>query len=334
MPFCIVAHGFAWASPQRKGAGNMEIKWVEDFLSVVETLNFSRSAKLRNVTQPAFGRRIRSLETWLGAELFDRSSYPCTLTPAGESFVPIAREMLNQSMQARLVLRGQLAGSQAAVRFAMPHTLLLTLYPRLLSEIERKVGAISTTVMAGNVHDAVMALVERNCDLLICYDHRQQGIALDNERYAMLSLGKEPLRPYVRALPNGQPKYVLPGTPGEPLPFLSYSPYSSLSRIVEKALHTSPRRVHLFRRFETDLAEGLKSMALEGHGVAWLPASAVAREVAEGKLVLAIAANDGEALGAGLWCDEMDIRLYRRLDGSTPEIDRIWAYLKSEHAPG
>ncbi|MBB5389993.1 MULTISPECIES: LysR family transcriptional regulator [unclassified Herbaspirillum] len=312
----------------------MEIKWVEDFLSVVETLNFSRSAKLRNVTQPAFGRRIRSLETWLGAELFDRSSYPCTLTPAGESFVPIAREMLNQSMQARLVLRGQLAGAQTAVRFAMPHTLLLTVFPKLLSEIEKKVGAIATTVMAGNVHDAVMALVERNCDLLICYDHRQQGIALDTERYDVLSLGKEPLRPYVKTLPNGKPKYVLPGTPNDPLPFLSYSPYSSLSRIVEKALHTSPRRVHLFRRFETDLAEGLKNMAVEGHGIAWLPASAVAREVAEGKLALAIAPNDSEALEQGLWCDEMDIRVYRRLDGANPEIDRIWNYLKAEHAGG
>ncbi|BEV17924.1 LysR family transcriptional regulator [Herbaspirillum sp. DW155] len=309
----------------------MEIKWVEDFLSVVDTLNFSRSAKLRNVTQPAFGRRIRSLETWLGAELFDRSSYPCTLTPAGESFVPIAKEMLNQSMQARLVLRGQLAGAQSSVRFAMPHTLLLTVFPKLLSEIEKTIGAIVTTVMAGNVHDAVMALVERNCDLLLCYDHRQQGIALDTERYAVLSLGKEPLRPYVKTLPGGRPKYVLPGTPNDPQPFLSYSPYSSLSRIVEKALHSSPRRVHLFRRFETDLAEGLKSMAVEGHGIAWLPASAVSREIAEGKLTLAIAPNDSEALEQGLWCDEMDIRVYRRLDGATPDIDRIWNYLKAEH---
>ena len=245
--------------------------------------------------------------------------------------MPIAKEMLNQSMQARLVLRGQLAGAQSAVRFAMPHTLLLTVFPKLLSEIEKKIGAISTTVMAGNVHDAVMALVERNCDLLICYDHRQQGIALDTERYAVLSLGKEPLRPYVKTLPGGLPKYVLPGTPNDPQPFLSYSPYSSLSRIVEKALHSSPRRVHLFRRFETDLAEGLKSMAVEGHGIAWLPASAVAREIAEGKLTLAIAPNDREALEQGLWCEEMDIRVYRRLDGANPDIDRIWNYLKSEH---
>jgi len=310
----------------------MEIKWVEDFLSVVETLNFSRSAKLRNVTQPAFGRRIRSLESWLGAELFDRSTYPCALTAAGESFVPIAREMLNQSVQARLVLRGQLAGAQQSIKFAMPHTLLLTLFPRLLTQIEKHVGAIATTVMAGNVHDAVMALVERNCDLLICYDHRQQGIALDPERYAALPLGKEPLRPYVKPLPNGLPKYVLPGTPNDPLPFLSYSPYSSLSRIVEKALHTSPRPVYLFRRFETDLAEGLKYMAVEGHGIAWLPASAIAREVAEGKLTLAIAPNDREALEQGLWSDDMDVRLYRRLDGANPEIDRILSYLKSEYA--
>ena len=309
----------------------MEIKWVEDFLSVVETLNFSRAAKLRNVTQPAFGRRVRSLENWLGAELFDRSTYPCSLTPAGESFVPIAREMLSQSVQARLVLRGQLASAQATLKLAMPHTLLLTLYPKLLSEIEQTSGALATSVLASNVHDAVMALVERNCDLLICYHHPQQGIDLDSTRYDSLSLGKEPLRPYVKVDARGLPKYTLPGTPGAPVPFLSYSSYSSLSRIVEKQLSSSSRPVYLFRRFESDLAEGLKSMVLEGHGIAWLPASAVAREVAEGKLTLAVAPNDTEALANGAWSDEMDIRVYRRVDDTRPELDRIWACLCAAH---
>ena len=75
----------------------MESKWIEDFLSVAETLNFSRSAKLRNVTQPAFSRRIRALENWLGAELFDRASYPTRLTPAGKLFLVQAREMLEHT---------------------------------------------------------------------------------------------------------------------------------------------------------------------------------------------------------------------------------------------
>lgn len=310
----------------------MEIKWVEDFLSVVETLNFSRSAKLRNVTQPAFGRRIRSLEAWLGAELFDRSTYPCVLTVAGESFVPIARDMFNQSTQARLILRGQLTGKQTPVKFAMPHTLLLTLFPRLLTQLENRNGTMASTVQATNVHDAVMALVERHCDLLICYHHPQQGIDLDNARYAMLSLGKEPLRPYVKVVDQGLPKYTLPGTPMAPVPFLSYSSYSSLSRIVEKQLSGSARPVYVVRRFESDLAEGLKSMVLEGHGVAWLPASAVTREVAEGKLTLAIAPDDREALDNDWWSDAMDIRVYRRREDNRPALDRIWSCLGALHA--
>lgn len=64
----------------------MELKWLEDFISLAETRSFSRSAELRHVTQPAFSRRIQSLEAWLGNELIDRSSYPTRLTPAGEVF--------------------------------------------------------------------------------------------------------------------------------------------------------------------------------------------------------------------------------------------------------
>jgi DNA-binding transcriptional LysR family regulator len=40
----------------------MELIWFEDYLALAETLNFSRAAELRNITQPAFSRRIRALE--------------------------------------------------------------------------------------------------------------------------------------------------------------------------------------------------------------------------------------------------------------------------------
>ena len=44
----------------------METKWLEDFLSLTRTKNVSRSADERFVTQPAFSRRIKSLEVWAG----------------------------------------------------------------------------------------------------------------------------------------------------------------------------------------------------------------------------------------------------------------------------
>ncbi len=72
----------------------MDTKWLEDFVSLAETRSFSRSAELRHVTQSAFSRRIQSLEAWAGANLIDRSSYPTTLTPAGQVMHAKALELL------------------------------------------------------------------------------------------------------------------------------------------------------------------------------------------------------------------------------------------------
>jgi len=88
----------------------MDTKWLEDFISLAETRSFSRSAQFRHVTQPAFSRRIQSLEAWAGVELVDRSSYPTQLTPAGTTFYRHAVEIL-QSLH---ISRAQLRSSEAA----------------------------------------------------------------------------------------------------------------------------------------------------------------------------------------------------------------------------
>jgi len=84
----------------------METKWLEDFVSLAETRSFSRSAQLRHVTQPAFSRRIQSLEAWAGAELIDRSAYPTQLTPAGQILYGQALGLLQALQNTRTLLRG------------------------------------------------------------------------------------------------------------------------------------------------------------------------------------------------------------------------------------
>ena len=58
----------------------MQIKWLEDFVSLSRQRSFTRSAEERQVTLPAFGRRIKTLESWVGVPLINRGSYPATLT--------------------------------------------------------------------------------------------------------------------------------------------------------------------------------------------------------------------------------------------------------------
>lgn len=263
----------------------METKWLEDFVSLAETRSFSRSAQLRHVTQPAFSRRIQALEAWAGTDLVDRSSYPTRLTPAGETLYAQSLEMLQALQSTRAMLRGHSAAAQDVIEFAVPHSLAFTFFPAWVSSLRERFGPIKSRLIALNVHDAVMRLVEGNCDLLIAFHHASQPFQLDADRYETVSLGQEVLAPYVKPDALGLPMFRLPGRAGQPLPYLGYAPGAYLGRIVDGILKQSRTAIHLDRVYETDMAEGLKAMALEGHGIAFLPQGSVRKELRTRKLV-------------------------------------------------
>jgi LysR family transcriptional regulator, hypochlorite-specific transcription factor HypT len=269
----------------------METKWLEDFVSLAETRSFSRSAQLRHVTQPAFSRRIQSLEAWAGTDLVDRSSYPTRLTPAGETLYDQSLEVLQSLQTTRAMLRGHTTAAQDVVEFAVPHTLAFTFFPAWVSELREKFAPLKSRLIALNVHDAVLRLVEGSCDLLIAYHHPSQPNQLDAERYEMVTLGHEVVAPYVKPDADGQPLHTLPGKVGQPLPFLGYAPGAYLGHMVELMLKEADMPIHFDRVYETDMAEGLRAMALEGHGVAFLPYSAVKKDLRAKKLVSALPAS-------------------------------------------
>ena len=288
----------------------METKWLEDFVSLAETRSFSRSAQLRHVTQPAFSRRIQSLEAWAGTDLVDRSSYPTRLTPAGVTLYDQALEVLQALQSTRAMLRGHSAPGQDVIEFAVPHTLAFTFFPAWVTALREKFGPIKSRLIALNVHDAVLRLVEGSCDLLIAYHHPSQPYQLDADRYEMVSLGEEVVAPYAKPDANGAPLFLLPGRASQPLPYLAYAPGAYLGQMVELILKQSGTAIHFDRVYETDMAEGLKAMALEGHGVAFLPFSAVQKDVQAKKLVSAVP-PDMQGLQI-----TMEVRAYReRLNG-------------------
>ena len=303
----------------------METKWLEDFVSLAETRSFSRSAQLRHVTQPAFSRRIQSLEAWAGADLVDRSAYPTRLTPAGETLYGQALELLEALQHTRAMLRSHTAAGEDVIEFAVPHTLAFTFFPAWVSALRENFGPFKSRLIALNVHDAVVRLTEGSCDLLLAYHHASHPFPLDAERYEMVSLGQESIAPYCRPDAQGLPLFALPGRPEQPLPYLGYAPGAYLGQVVEFMLRQAGTAMHLDRVYETDMAEGLKAMALEGHGLAFLPHSAVRHELRAGRLVSAAP----PAL-AGLQIT-MDMRLYREKPQSKQPPKRtaqaLWDFL-------
>ena len=283
----------------------METKWLEDFVSLAETRSFSRSAQLRHVTQPAFSRRIQSLEAWAGTDLVDRSSYPTRLTPAGETLYAQSLEMLQALQSTRAMLRGHTSAGQDVIEFAVPHTLAFTFFPAWVSSLRENFGPIKSRLIALNVHDAVLRMVEGSCDVLIAYHHPMQPIQLDSERYEMVSLGQEVIAPFVKADAQGAPLFKLPGSSNGLLPYLGYAPGAYMGQMVDLILKQSTVPIHFDRVYETDMSEGLKAMALEGHGIAFLPHSAVKKELRARRLV---SATPPEFKGMEI---TMEVRAYR-----------------------
>ena len=121
----------------------METKWLEDFVSLAETRSFSRSAQLRHVTQPAFSRRIQSLEAWAGIDLVDRSSYPTRLTPAGETLHSQALEILGSLQTTRNMMRGHKSAGHDMIEFAVPHSLAFTFFPHWVMDLRKRFGSSS-----------------------------------------------------------------------------------------------------------------------------------------------------------------------------------------------
>src|SRR4051812_43001117 len=115
----------------------MELIWLEDYLALAETLNFSRAAELRHVTQPAFSRRIRALEQWIGATLFDRTTHGVALTPAGEHFhnqAEVLTRALNQLRRDTLEVSGRVV---RPLSIAATHALSFTFFPKWIRSHER-----------------------------------------------------------------------------------------------------------------------------------------------------------------------------------------------------
>ena len=307
----------------------METKWLEDFVSLAETRSFSRSAQLRHITQPAFSRRIQSLEALAGIDLVDRSSYPTRLTPAGETFHSQALEIIGSLQATRNMMRGHTAAGGDMIEFAVPHSLAFTFFPHWVMDLRKRFGALKSRLIALNVHDAVMHLTEGSCDLLLAYHHPSQPLPLNPDRYEMLSLGQETLAAYAKADANGEPLFRLPAGQGEGVPFLSYASGAYLGRLVEAITRLSPAPLRLVPIYESDLAEGLKAMAVEGHGLAFLPTNSVAQELKAGRLVRAAPPGTHELT--------MEIRIYRE----RPEVARhgkpgagaLWNFLRESATP-
>ncbi|MDE3271441.1 LysR substrate-binding domain-containing protein [Pseudoalteromonas sp. G4] len=252
---------------------NIETKWLQDFLILSETRNFSTAAQLRFVTQPAFSRRIQSLEKSLGCQLIDRRTSPLTLTDEGEAFKPTAQSVLHLLNSSAEKLRANSYAQE--LRIAATHTLALGVFPKILKTLKRQLPNVSAQLQIADADDCTKLLKSNNCDYLLAF-HDNELLGKEYERFELLNIRLLPV-----ALSTTLPQWVN----NEKMPYLAYQSSIFLGRTVDNAL-TKEVKAKLDKVASSSMADSLKTMVLQGLGFAWLPDYSIEHELRDGKLTV------------------------------------------------
>jgi DNA-binding transcriptional LysR family regulator len=291
----------------------MELIWLEDYLALAETLNFSKAAELRHVTQPAFSRRIRALEDWIGAALFTRTTHSVVLTPAGEHFhnhAEVLTRALHQLRRDTLEISGRGAGP---LSIAATHALSFTFFPRWVRRSEKILALGNLNLISDSMQACEQMMLRGDVPLLLCHHHPSMSSRLETGQFKSIVLGADTLVPLSAPGADNKPRWSLQG--GAPIPYLAYSAQSGLGRIVAGQARAD-RGFALDTIFTSHLAATLLSMARDGDGLAWLPRTLAEEDMAAGLLVEA---------GDPNFTIPIEIRLFRPVARQRQAVEAVWS---------
>src|SRR4029079_865244 len=121
-----------------------------------------------------------------------------------------------------------------------------------------------------------------------------------------------------------KPKFVLNARTNQRVAVLAYSAESGIGRIVRALRGAALEEIHADVVFTAHLASVLKTMALDGRGVAWLPKTLIGEDLASGRLV---------AVADESWSINVSIRLFRQKSSMHPAAEGLWRTVLESQTP-
>ncbi len=294
----------------------MELRWLEDYLEIVATRNFSTAAAARNTSQPALSRHIRALENWVGVDLIDRSTYPVKLTKAGELFRPRIQEIMRDLYRLRTDCQQHSDPGKRLISFSALHTIALFFFPEWMNGVAHDLGTLHLSMHATDFHDCIEHLALGQSDFAIAYDHPEGPPVLRDGPFESLRIGIDPLIPVSAVTQDGRPKFTLTPVDGKRIPYLAYSWDDGYVGKLVSLIHARlDYAIPLSTVFESSMAEAIKRMVMSGAGIGWLPLSCVHDAISRGDLV---------QIGGPDLTLNMEVRIFRRLGSAEPDVASFW----------
>lgn len=145
----------------------MRLRQIRYFVTLAETGNFHRAAARLNMSQPPLSVAIRKLEEETGVALFIREPRGVVLTPAGQSALPIARQILASAERFQEVLQQGEAGKRGRLRVGFIGSAVFELLPRVIAEFRHRYPLVELKLEEGNSAELAQKVTAGTLDVAL-----------------------------------------------------------------------------------------------------------------------------------------------------------------------
>jgi DNA-binding transcriptional LysR family regulator len=149
----------------------MDMVQLMSFVKVAEERSFTRAAKRLFITKSSLSRRIRDLENELGTTLLHRGYHTNNLTPAGESVLPIARELVKKFEEFSRVARESVKNGPRAIVIGFPPLLHPEALKSVLEIVRKYVYTPAIKLQPYPNTELSTRLLERDIDLALIHEY-------------------------------------------------------------------------------------------------------------------------------------------------------------------
>jgi LysR family transcriptional regulator, hypochlorite-specific transcription factor HypT len=239
----------------------MKLEWIEDFIALERTRNFTKAAEQRNTTQPAYSRRIVNLEEWFGVPLFLRNTRPIALTPSGKALKLRIHNLRSDIIDIRRIVASAATQLPQATKIYTTNTIAIG----VLSEWLLTHGIEKYALIVASVSACLNALDEGKADFALIPNLFENHNIKNSYIVAEDSL----------VLCHHSDTRIKYDEKNFHHPLLMYSPGTAYGQFILKNLND--RDITLINEpvCESASAEALLSQVKAKRGAAWIPKSII-----------------------------------------------------------
>lgn len=261
----------------------MNMQWLDDVLVLLEERNMTRAAARQSITQPAFSRRIRSFEDWLGVEVLERKTNRIEISAALANNEGEIRALVASIKELRTKIAHQ-DPAASVVAIAAQHAAVVSTFPDMALRARMEYPGIRFRVRAANLNDCATMFLRGDTSMLLCYEAQSVGPMPFSSGVQRELWGQDYLIPVV----GGVLRYTVKENLDIPedTPAIVYPDNSYFGEVLgkkERLFGTAGCSANPI--CQTAFSSGTREMVLKGLGVGWVPFSMAHREIESGELI-------------------------------------------------